>query len=111
LFGVAAILICLLTAFLFGISTFDEAKVLDNLLGGCLGVFGVLSVPFLWGGMRRFQQMRSTIQPTHTGFIRLAMIVGFCYAAILYYLIVDLPERSRVLASSGWGSHISSTRR
>jgi len=106
LFGFAVILICLLTAFLFGAWRFNEEKILDNLLGGCLGVFGILSIPFLWGGMRRFQQMRSTFKPTHVKVVRFAMLIGFCYTAIFYYLFAYLPDRSKVSASSGWGGPI-----
>ena len=106
LFGFAAILICLLTAFLFGALKFNEEKTLDNLLGGCLGVSGTLSIPFLWGGMRRFQQMRSTVKSTHVKLIRFAMGIGLCYTAIFYYLFAYLPNRSKISAISGWGGPI-----
>jgi hypothetical protein len=91
---------------MFGALKFNEEKAFDNLLGGCLGVFGTLSIPFLWGGMRRFQQMQSTLESTHVKLIRFAMVIGLCYTAIFYYLFAYLPKRSKISAISGWGGSI-----
>ena len=101
LFGFSAVLICFFTGGGLGLIKKDDPPTgVVTVLWGIAGVLGGLSVPFIWGGMRKFQDMRDVRWPGKTRrrkFIRLAMVIGLCYTSIIYYLVVYLPGRSRIL--------------
>ena len=99
LFGFASVLICLVTAFWFGAMTpGDSVSIRQQVLWGSLGVFGPLSIIFLWTGMRRFQEFREVRDPELVGrskLIRFLLSIGIWYGAMIYYLLVYLPARRR----------------
>jgi hypothetical protein len=89
----------LVTAFWFGAMTpGDSVSIRQQVLWGSLGVFGPLSIIFLWTGMRRFQEFREVRDPELVGrskLIRFLLSIGIWYGAMIYYLLVYLPARRR----------------
>jgi hypothetical protein len=96
LFGVAAALTCLLTVVLVSPLALRDTGIWSQVGWGTLGVLGVLSAFFLWGGMRRFQKMRGQSRFGDTPSVRILMLIGLCWTAVLYYLAVFLPKRREV---------------
>jgi hypothetical protein len=101
IFGLAAVLICLLTAYWLGVIKVHETGAAGNMIWGTMGVLSVLSIPFLWGGMRKYQEMRDKESAEKSKAIRLAMMIGVWYTAIAYFLLVYLPTRGHELKSRG----------
>jgi hypothetical protein len=97
LFGVAALLICLLTAYWLGVISIHETGIAGNIVAAIVGVCSVLSIPFLWGGMRKYQEMRNRGRARKSKAIRFAMLVGVWYSAIIYFIVVYLPTRTQAL--------------
>lgn len=93
LFSASSLLIIAVTLIWFGYVKIPATAVWGNVLLGILGVFGTLSVFFLWAGMWRYW-MR--IDASTRGSKRLwfcVLLLGFWYGAILYfffkYLLAD----------------------
>jgi len=96
LFGVAAAFTCLLTVLLFSPLQLRDTGTWSQIEGGAIGVLCPLSAFFLWGGMRRYQKMRGPSRFGDTRSVRLLMLIGLCWTAVLYYLAVFLPQRREV---------------
>ncbi len=96
-FSIAAIFVCLITAFFAGALSPHGVGIGNQLAWGAIGVLGPLSCIFLWSGMRRYQQMRGPSDRFgDTRIIRFLMLVGLCWSATLYFLLVFLPYRRTV---------------
>jgi hypothetical protein len=73
---------------------------LVNLLLGVGGVLGVSSLFFLWGGMWRYWLRCDQSARILRRFTFVLLIVGICFGAIFYYLIVYLPGVRKHIRSS-----------
>jgi len=93
LFGVASVFVCLLTAFFFGLIEPHGDGLATQLAWGALGVLGPISCIFLWSGMRRYQEIRGSNRFGDSRSMRLMMLVGLCWTALVYYVIFYLPRR------------------
>jgi hypothetical protein len=84
---------------LFGYITPNQnGGLLHEILWGTLGVLGPLSIIFLWSGMRKYQQMKELRNPdliARPKNVRICLAIGVCYAAMIYFLFVYLPERHK----------------
>ena len=91
LFATSAVLVLAITPFVFGYVDFPDQSVFVSVSAGALGVFGGLSIFYLWGGMWRFwidcDQSRRIFRKVSF----LLLLFGLCYGAIVYYLLVYLP--------------------
>jgi hypothetical protein len=99
LYGLAAIFIGLLTAYWFGVmGPGTPTGLLQRVLWGSFGILSVLSIIFLWTGMRRYQEFREIRDPELMGkskLVHFLLSVGIWYGAMIYYLLVYLPARRR----------------
>jgi hypothetical protein len=96
LFGLASILICCLTVFLFGGVAAKHVNdgILLQAVWAVFGVTGTLSCFFLMSGMKKYRE----IVEIRTGerrarFVSFSLLIGVWYAAIVYFLLVYLPAR------------------
>jgi hypothetical protein len=109
LFGLASLLVSLVTALCLAGIFHETNAVIPNTIGGVLGVVTALSMFFVWGGMQKYQEMRELRDPeprTKSRMIRIGLSVGIWYGAIIYYLLVYLPAR-RILNTESFGRHVS----
>lgn len=101
LFGLATLLICLLTSYWLGAIEIREIGTAGSIFYGLASIFSVLSIPFLWGGMRKYQEMINRRQADKLKAIRIAMLMGGWYTAIIYFLFVYLPTRNSTSENGG----------
>ena len=92
LFGLAAAFTCLLTVFLFSSLPIGDDGIWPQTGWGIVGVLGPLGALFLWAGMRRYQKMRGQSRFGDTRLVRLLMLIGLCWTAVVYYLATLSPE-------------------
>jgi len=102
-FGVAATLFSLVTAYLFGIVKIPTSGVGYG-IANVIAVLGVFSAPFLWSGMMKYLEMRERATGNRFKILRLAFIIGFWFTAIPYYLLAYLPSRNELPVSASSGS-------
>jgi hypothetical protein len=98
LYGVGAVLSCVLTAFSFDLLKFpdaDKVSVLGRIFWGIYGVATAFGIILLWVGMRKYQERREWEQGRKSRWLRIALFIGFWWSATIYYLLVYLPTRNR----------------
>jgi hypothetical protein len=93
-FGFASVMVCVTTGLL--LSRVDTAGFgrFDRYLCDVAAVIGAFSVPFLWGGMTKFLEMTEQTEGEKSPIMRLFLLLGIWYAAVIYYLFFYLPMRN-----------------
>ena len=98
-FGASAFMVCLITAYLLGGVRVPQSGAIANAALNTLGVVGVFSVMFLWIGMLKVLEIDERLRGTRSKLIRALLFLGAWYGATVYYVIVYLPIRNKLLKS------------
>ena len=92
-------MVCLITAYLLGGVRVPQSGAIANAALNTLGVVGVFSVMFLWIGMLKVLEIDERLRGTRSKLIRALLFLGAWYGATVYYVIVYLPIRNKLLKS------------
>ena len=92
-FGIASVIVIALTPILWGGIGSETNNWLMNLLWAVVGIVGALSLVFVWTGMWQYWLRLDSSSKSVRRMWYFALIVGFWYGAILYYLLAYLIQR------------------
>jgi len=111
LLGLASVLVSCSWPVLFLIDPSKHAN--DGILLRCgwalFGVAGALSSFFVMGAMKKYRELREfrSAGTKRSKFVSVLLFVGVWWAAVVYYLLVYLPERRGSLKTESFGEHVS----
>jgi hypothetical protein len=97
-FGLAVAMTCLITCMVFGLFDVFSTRGFSRFLWNAIGIIGVFSAFSLWGAMQRFHGFWEESTGRRLAWMRLLLTYGMWYGAIVYFLFVYMPARSKIAA-------------